>query len=72
MNRIITCLAVMLLSSACSQQVEATGETALNDARPAAPAAPQYASEAQRGRALNYWLPQNQLPPDAGVAQGGG
>ena len=28
---------------------------------------PVYASEAQRARALNYWLPRNQLPEDAGV-----
>jgi hypothetical protein len=29
---------------------------------------PVYASESQRARAVNYWLPQNQLPEDAGVA----
>jgi hypothetical protein len=29
--------------------------------------APEYATDAQRARAQYYWLPQNLLPPNAGV-----
>jgi hypothetical protein len=69
MNRIVICACLMPLAGACSQEMG--GQLARSDAQSAPASVPQYASEAQRARALNYWLPENQLPADADVAADG-
>ena len=53
-------ISVLIGFSACSYGGGAVDQSTTADV-------PKYATEAQRARAENYWLPQNQLSPDAGV-----
>ncbi len=55
-------------SDAASTQAGLKSGTGTRQNPPAAVSAPrEYVSDAQRARAQYYWLPQNLLPPDAGV-----
>lgn len=62
MRRIAVFIAMALTVTACAQTTPTAGAN-----HPAVRAGPMYATDAQRARAINYWLPQNQLSPDAGV-----
>ena len=64
MTRISLLACLSLLCVACSgAEVTPAGHTSQATVNKA----PEYATDAQRARAQNYWLPQNQLPPDARV-----
>jgi hypothetical protein len=63
---------LLLLCAACSDATSThSGVSSRSSTRQNPPAAVnparEYVTDAQRARALYYWLPQNQLPPDAGV-----
>ena len=53
-------ISVLIGFSACSHEGGAVDQSTTA-------ATPKYATDAQRARAENYWLPQNRLSPDAGV-----
>jgi hypothetical protein len=68
-NRRIIVLCLLATSAGCAGHADnSKGQMAHNEASSAKDFGPHYASEAQRARAQNFWLPQNQLPPDTGVA----
>jgi hypothetical protein len=67
----ILCLALAGVGCARKEQPSA-GKDAHGIGASSAGAGSMYATEAQHARAHYYWLPQNQLPPDAGIASGGG
>ena len=72
MNRLIFIACLAAVATACDRNAEGlNSELTQNNAASVADSQPQYASEAQRARAKNYWLLQNQLPADAGVASAG-
>jgi hypothetical protein len=66
LTRIGLILALVFTVVACARQTAQIAATEPAD-QAAASDEPKYASEAQRGRAHYYWLPENQLPPDAEV-----
>ncbi len=69
MDRLAILFCLLAMSAGCAGHADnSKGQVAHNEASSAKDPGPHYASEAQRARALNYWLPQNQLPPDTGVA----
>ncbi len=59
-----------LLCAACSNGASTQAGLRMGTRQnppPAVSPAREYVTDAQRARAQYYWLPQNQLPPDAGV-----
>ena len=63
---ILGCLAI--LCSACGREMnQATANSHPAATRPVV-STPHYWSEAQKNRAMHFWLPQNQLPPGAPVS----
>ena len=59
-------LSVMCVACARKEIHQVNQASQANKESPAA-TAPKYVTEAQRARAQYYWLPRNQLLPDAGV-----
>ena len=66
--RAVIALLLTVGTAACAQKQMLTGDgTSPADQPPTADTGPKYVTESQRARAHYYWLPQNQLPADAGV-----
>jgi len=67
--RVMLIILMAAASVACTRGSGTVADRSLgpNHASAADSGGPMYASEAQRARAQYYWLPQNQLPADAGV-----
>jgi hypothetical protein len=64
MTRITLLTSLSLVCAACSgAAITPAGRTSQATVNQA----PEYATDAERARAQYYWLPRNQLPPDAGV-----